>query len=159
MTRTLSPAAISSQNTENTDEVWLVLLTIKHANIAENGGELYFVNNNEDITAGAKTYVAFPFQLELPGEDQDQPTVGRLRIDNVDRQIVYTLRDLTTPPTVDIEVVLASDPTTVEVGFYDMTLRGVTYDELYVEGTLVFESIYTEPLTLEMTPSRFPGLF
>lgn len=157
--RTLSASALDSAFSENTDEVWLVLLTIKHPNIAENGGKLYFVNNTEQLVAGAKTYIAFPFQIDLPGEDQTQPTVGRLRIDNVDRQIVATLRELVTPPTVDIEVVLASSPTTVEVGFYDMTLRNVTYDALYVEGTLTFESIYVEPITLEMTPSRFPGLF
>jgi hypothetical protein len=157
--RTLSAAALQSAMAENTDEVWLVLLTIKHPNILDNSGELYFVNNVENIVAGTKTYIAFPFQIDLPGEDQDQPTAGRLRIDNVDRQIVATLRDLGTPPTVDFEVVLASSPTVAEVGFYDMTLRNVTYDSLYVEGTLTFESIYVEPITLEMTPSRFPGLF
>lgn len=158
--RNLSTAALESAMAENTDEVWLVLLTIKHPNILDNGGELYFVNNMEDIvTAGPKTFIAFPFQIDLPGEDQDQPTVGRLRIDNVDRQIVSTLRALSTPPTVDIEVVLASQPDTVEVGFYDMTMRNATFDPLYVEGTLTFESIYVEPITLEMTPARFPGLF
>lgn len=157
--RTLSATALESAFAENTDEVWLVLLTIKHPNILDNGGELYFVNNMEDVVAGPKTYIAFPFMIDLPAEDQEQPAVARLRIDNVDRQIVATLRDLATPPTVDIEVVLASSPTTVEVGFYDMTMRNATYDPLYVEATLVFESIYVEPVTLEMTPGRFPGLF
>jgi hypothetical protein len=157
--RTLSGAALQSAHAENTGEVWLVLLTIKHPNILDNGGELYFVNDMQNLVAGAKTYIGFPFQIDLPGEDQDQPTIGRLRIDNVDRLIVSTLRELASPPTVDIEVVLASSPTVVEVGFYDMTLRNVTFDALYVEGTLTIESIYVEPITLEMTPSRFPGLF
>jgi len=104
-------------------------------------------------------YVAFPFQIDLPGEDVEQPSVARLRIDNVDRRIVQAIRGLPTAPLADIEVVLASQPETVEVGFYDLTLRAADYDALYVEGTLTFEQIFTEPLSVEMTPARFPGMF
>ena len=51
MSRTLSTLAISSQNTHNTDEVWLVLLRIEHASITP-GGVIRVVNNIEDITGG-----------------------------------------------------------------------------------------------------------
>jgi len=47
----------------------------------------------------------------------------------------------------------------VEVSFTNMTLRNAQYDTSTVSGELTFDSIYTEPVTLTMTPSRFPGMF
>jgi hypothetical protein len=82
-----------------------------------------------------------------------------LRIDNVDRRVVQTIRSITAPPTVTLEVILASAPNNVEVSFTNMTLRNAQYDSSTVSGELTFDAIYTEPATLTMTPSRFPGMF
>lgn len=109
---------------------------------------------------GALTeWIAFPFNLDLPGEDTDSPSVARLRIDNVDRQIVEAVRGLPSGPMADLEVVLASQPETVEIGFYDLTIRAANYDAFIVEANMTFEQIFTEPVSFEMTPARFPGLF
>ena len=54
---------------------------------------------------------------------------------------------------------LASSPNTVEVGYYGMTMRAATFDSLYVSSELTFEQIFTEPVSLAMTPERFPGMF
>ncbi len=51
------------------------------------------------------------------------------------------------------------EPETVEIGYYDLTIRAANFDSLVVEATMTFEQIFTEPLSLEMTPARFPGLF
>jgi hypothetical protein len=56
-------------------------------------------------------------------------------------------------------VVLASAPDTVEISFSGMSLRSANYNATVVEGELHFESLFTEPITYTMTPSRFPGLF
>lgn len=158
--RTLSTAALASIHAQETDEVWLVLLRLKHANILP-AGVLRCVNNTVDITGGSdnQLYTAYPFHLDLPGEDPEQPSVARLRIDNVDRRIVQEVRGLPTPPTVDLEVILASQPTTVEISFSDLTLRAIDFDAFEVTGTLTQEEIFSEPVSLEMTPSRFPSLF
>jgi hypothetical protein len=105
------------------------------------------------------TYIAFPFQLDLPGEDQDAASPARLRIDNVDRQIVEAIRGLSGPPTANLEVVLASQPETVEIGFYDLTIRSADYDAMVIEAAMTYEAIFTEPVSFDMTPSRFPGLY
>jgi len=47
----------------------------------------------------------------------------------------------------------------VEIGYSNLTLRSVEYDAGSVRGELVFESIFSEPVTLTITPNRFPGLF
>lgn len=154
--RTLSQRALESAFAAQTDEVWLMLVTIEHPSIAE---PLRFVNNYESVTSRGEVYVAFPFEVELPGEDAENPGEARLRIDNVDRQIVDTIRTITSPPSVTFEVVLASQPNTVEASFSGLTLRQVEYDALVVTGTLRFEDIVTEPLSVQMTPARFPGMF
>lgn len=156
MPRSLSTAAIASQNAQATSEVWLVLLTLSHPSMAT---PIRLVNNNENVVSRGNTFIAFPFEVELPGEDPDQPPKSTLRIDNVDRRVLQTLRSITAPPTVTLEVILASAPDQVEVSFTNMTLRNAQYDVSTVSGELTFDGIYTEPVTLTMTPSRFPGMF
>lgn len=153
--RSLSPAAVSAMHAPESGEVWLVLLTISNPGMTT----IRVVSNNEDITSRGNTYLAFPFEIELPGQDPDSPSSARLRIDNVDKRIVEAVRSITTPPNVTIEVVLASQPDTVEIAYSDLTLRSVEYDADSVRGELTFESIFSEPVTLTITPNRFPGLF
>lgn len=155
MPRSLSAAAIAALTAPQTGEVWLVLLTISNASMTT----IRVVNNTEDIVSRGNTYQAFPFEIELPGEDPDSPSSARLRIDNVDKRIVEAVRSISTPPEVTIEVILASQPDTVEISYANLTLRSVEYDVDSVRGELVFESIFSEPVTLTITPNRFPGLF
>lgn len=155
MPRTLSATAIAALNAQETGEVWLVLLTISNPGITT----IRVVNNTENIVSRGNTFQAFPFEIELPGQDPDTPASARLRIDNVDKQIVEAIRSISTPPNITIEVILASQPDTVEIAFSDLTLRSVEYDVDSVRGELTFESIFSEPVTLTITPNRFPGLF
>lgn len=154
--RTLSTEALRSAHAENTDEVWLVLLTITHADLDE---PLRFVNNMESVTSRGRVYVAFPFEIVLPTEDPEEIGEAQLTIDNIDRRIVTTVRDLSSPPRVTLEIVLASSPGTVEASFSGLVLRDVDYDATRVTGTLRYEDIMTEPVSVEMTPSRFPAMF
>lgn len=154
--RTLSQNALNSAFAQQTDEVWLVLLTIEHPSLVT---PLRFVNNMESVTSRGNLYVAFPFEIEFPEQDPDTAGEARITIDNIDRQIVQTIRSITSPPQVTLEVILASSPSTVEASFSGMVLRDVTYDAVKVSGVLRFEDIMTEPLSVQMTPQRFPGMF
>lgn len=154
--RTLSPTALQAGFESQTAEVFLVLLQITHPNLPE---AIRVVNNNENVTSGGNVYIAYPFEIELPGEDSDQPPLARLRIDNVDRLLVATVREIATPPQITIRVVLASQPDTIEMEFQGLTMRNVTYDAATISGELVFEQILVEPVATVMTPSKFPGAF
>ena len=156
MARTLSSAATASIHAQETGEVWLVLLTISHSTLAT---PIRVVNNNEDITSRGNIYQAFPFEIVLPGQDPDSIPKATLRFDNVDRTAIATIRGVEAPPSVTIEVILASQPDTVEISFPNLALRNVKYDASVIEGELLFENLFSEPITLTMTPSRFPGLF
>lgn len=156
MARTLSTTALASIHAESTSEVWLVLLTLSHASLA---APIRVVNNTEDITSRGNLFTAFPFEIVLPGEQNDGPISASVRFDNVSREILYAVRGLTSSPSISLEVILASDPNTVELSFDGLLLRNVNYSSGAIEGDLQFEMLYQEPITLTMTPSRFPGLF
>lgn len=154
--RTLSGTALSSTHAQETGEVWLVLLTIAHSSLPT---PIRVVNNNEDITSRGNIYQAFPFDIVMPGQDPDSLPKAKLRFDNVDRTAIATIRSIESAPTVTIEVILASQPNNVEISFPNLTLRNVQYDASVIEGELLFENLFSEPITYTMTPSRFPGLF
>lgn len=156
MARSLSSAAIASMHAQETGEVWLVLLTINHASMAQ---PIRVVNNTEDITSRGALFQAFPFEIILPSDDPDSPPKAIIRFDNVERTAIATIRSITSPPSVTLEVILASQPDTVEISYPNFALRNVRYDATVIEGELTFEGLYTEPITYQMTPSRFPGLF
>lgn len=157
MSRSLSSLAKQAINAQETGEVFLLLLTLSHASL---GTPIRAANNLENVTSGGNLFTAFPFTIVLPHEQEDQPPKMRLVIDNVDRSIVTALRNLTSPPTIQLEVVLASQPNTIEATFPGFTLRQASYDQLVVEGDLALEEITLEPFPEgSFDPQSFAGLY
>lgn len=157
MSRTLSQAARRAINAQETEQVFLLLLTLDHEELAE---PIRVVNNTENVTSRGALYVAYPFEIALPGEDPESVARVTLRIDNVDRQIVQSLRTVQAPLSTALEVVLAASPDTVEAGPFNMTLVAAEYDALVVTGELAFEDVLNEPFPgHSYIPSEYPGLF
>lgn len=157
MARPLSPAAMRSIMAQYSDEVWAILLTIEHPNLAE---PIRVTSNSENIVSNGETYIAFPFGAALPSERDDQMARVQLIIDNVDRRVVEAVRTITSAPTVTMSVVLASDPDTIEAGPWEMTMRDIRYDALTVQGELSFENILNAPCPEGIfSPADFPGLY
>jgi len=154
--RALSSNAIASQNAEATGEAWLILLAINHASLAQ---PIRVVANNENLISNGALFVAWDFDIVLPGEDADNPDTARLTIGNIDPLIIRNLRQISGPPSVTIQVVLSSTPDTVEVEFAGLALRNAGYDAGTISGDLAFEEILTEPVATTLTPAMFPGLF
>jgi len=157
MPRDLSLTARQAVFAQETGTVFLILLTIDHSSLSS---PLRFVYNNEDITSRGNTFTAFNFQIQLPSEEEDSITDVQLRIDNVDRQIVETVRSLSSAPEVTMEIVLSSDPDTVEAGPFNFELQEATYDAVQVTGTLGYPPVLDEPFPGDLfTPQNHPGLF
>jgi hypothetical protein len=157
MPRTVSAVARAALNAPQTDQVFLALLTIAHANLPT---PIRVVNDMVNLTSRGDEYIAYPFNIDLPGESEDELPRVRLTIDNVDRQLVEAVRTLTTPPTITLEVVLASSPDTVEAGPFPFTLRSAEYDAFVVTGDLAFEDVLNEGFPAHsFTPNAFTGLF
>lgn len=157
MARSLSSLAKQAVFAQETGEVFLLLLTISHASLAT---PIRVVNNTQNITSNGNLYTAFPFTIVLPDDTEEQPPRMRLVIDNVDRQIVQAVRNMTSKPTITLDVVLASQPDTLEASFPGFSLRRTNYDALTVEGDLNLEDVVLEPFpALSFTPQLAPGLF
>lgn len=160
MARTLSSAMKVMASAQETAEVLLALVTISHPTII--GGPLRVVQDMQNLTSNGNVYTAFPFSVQLPDDQDDGVAQVKLSIDNVDRSIMVALRSLppTSPPTVQVDLVLASQPNTVEISFPNLTLRNITGDALTIEGELRMdeEDLSTFPQD-SFTPQDFKWLF
>lgn len=154
----LTSTFVEAVNAQETGEVFLVLLTIDEDGLSS---PIRVTSDSVTTTSNGDDYVPFPFEIELP-EDTDEmsSTLARLRIDAVDRRVIEAIRSISGVPTVEIKIVLASDPDTVEVSWPVFSLSNVRYGDTKVEGDLTLEVLDQEPYPgNKMDPGLFPGLF
>lgn len=157
MSRLLSGSAQQALYAAETEEAFLILLTIAHDDLAE---PLRVTSDAVATTSRGDVFVPYPFALTLPDDLDDRAARARIVIDNIDRQIVLAVRSLTSSPTILIEIVRAAAPDTVEAQFVDFRLTDVSYDAYRVEGVLTIEDFTAEPYPAAIfSPSQFPGLF
>lgn len=149
--------AMRAMFAQQTGEVFLVCLTITHPSITTQR----LVNNTQPVVRSAGTYQPYPMQLSLPAQLDDQlPTVD-IVVDNVDREVLQQIREVSGVPKVTMEVILASSPDTVEAGPFDFSLKQASYDVLAITGTLGYEDdiLNQRVPAMSYTPSNSPGLF
>ena len=157
MSRTLSPAAVRQAFAQNSSEAFLMLLTINHSSMS---APLRVVNNPVDVASRGNAYIAFPFMLALPKDVADEVADVQLRISNVDRRIIASLRAIPDPLQVTLEVVTKTTPDVVEAGPFDFDLLDATYDKDVITGRLGYEPLLHEPFPAgSFTPQDFPALF
>jgi hypothetical protein len=157
VTRTLTDTLKLATFASGTSEVLAVLAEITHADLAD---PIRLTDNGEDLTSGGQVYTAYPFEISLPPDANDQVPKTTVRFANADLRITEALRSIDSPPTLNLSVVLATDPDTVEVGPVPFVLRDATYNDMAVEATLSFERIYQLRFPcVAMTPITSPGLF
>jgi len=156
MSRSVSTSFLSAVNVQETDEVFLILLQIDHSTL---GSPIRLVNNMVDIVSNGFSFIGYPFAISLPDDIEDQLPSVNMTIDNVDRQIVAAVRTISSPATISMSLILASDPNTIEVGPIEMTLREVKYNALHVTGTLQPADLLNEMFPVDQfTPGKYPGL-
>lgn len=154
---TISDAMKAAVFSQETEEVFLVLLTLNHIELDE---PIRLVNNTEQIVSNGNTFIPFPFRLTLPIDDSTSLPRASLEVDNVDRQIVEAIRTITSAPTVTLEIVRAAAPDVIEISWDDFRLQDVSYNSLTITGTLSMENFIGEPYPSDQfVPSTFPGIF
>lgn len=157
MPRALSSAALRSIYQSQTDEVFITLLTISAKGLSE---PIRVSSDARNTVSRDSLYLAFPFKTGLISEREDQVPEITLQIDNVDRSIISVLRGLDSPPTVTVEVVLASDLDTLQYNPLDLTMRTADYDAQTIQAKLYPENIMNQAMPGRIfSPADFPGLF
>lgn len=171
MTRlsTLSPAALRMMFSPDADDTLITLLTITGTGIATpirlaDGYTQRISETAEDVVYGvvsrSNNYIFLPIRISLPTEEQEAAPRAQISISDVTRYLTPVIRSITAAPTVTLELVLASDPDSVEVEFPGLLMSGITYNRDLVTADLSVESLTIEPFPQHtFTPSGFPGLF
>ena len=141
----------------NTERVFIVLLEIAHADLAD---PIRWTSDGSETSAFGDTFIPFPFQLSLPEETESGWTGSRLQIQNVHRDLVEALRTITTAPTCKIWVVTDDDPDVIEAGPFTMRLKNVGYDAQTLEGEFIGPSQEHEPFPGHSYDiESYPGLY
>ena len=163
----LSLAALQSMSAEETGEVWLALVSFKHADIPETifgpAGALHFVMNNESITVPSRGNLVFHplwMDVRIMSSEPDRQAEAVIRVDAVDQILFGALESLQTPPTVDIEYVLASDVDTVVTSNLNLTLQSAKWTLGSLEATLIGLDYLNELVPgVMMSRRNTPNLF
>jgi hypothetical protein len=157
MPRVVSLTAMRSALAQNTGEVWVTLLKITHPDLP---APLYFCDNTEAVVHSGNSHAPAPFSCTLPSDESEREPTAALSIANVDRGLIDEVRSISSGPTIEVKVVLASSPNTVEYGPVTLKAKSVTYDARSITFTLGFDAFEVEPLPwVRFTPEFFPGMF
>ena len=155
--RTLSSAVIQSMFAQETDEVYVVLITIDHADLP---APIRVCSDSIDTMSRGNNYFAYPFQLSLPDDQEGAPPSASITVDNVHRDLTNSLRMISSPASFTIEIIRAADPDVVIAPFQPLKMKSVKVDVMQVSGELTVDDAATEPFPfMTYTPKRFPGLF
>lgn len=156
MSNSLSPELLAQMFGQVSDDPFLMLVTITHADFAP----IYLVNNTVDQVSRGNTYTAFPMQITLPGDDGESAREVTIEFDNVSLELIGEFRTVITPMEVKLEMVLASDLDTVQLSLEELKLRNITYNKTKISAKLYMDSFLNVELTSEKyTPTTYPGLF
>lgn len=133
-----TPIRLSTDATERMSEEPLIYKTVSRG--------------NDFIYAGVG--------VTIPNEEDRSPPSAKLIIQNIDRDLIPTARSVNTPASAAIEIVLASDPDTVEISLVAMDMVNLVYNAETLTFDLIIDSMQTEPYPAgTFSPAYFPGLF
>jgi len=149
-------------------EANLIFLTITHALLAQ---PIRVVNDTKTFIYGGNTFIGFPFDIQIYSDDE-QPPKAQLAIQNIDSTIGDSIRTLTTPPRLKLEMLstldfnISVDPRTpigtptVMYYFDKAFLTNVKVDFLTVSADIVgWDYLQRVWPGVRATQNLFPGLF
>lgn len=142
---------------QQTDQAYLILLRLMHPALAE---PIRITSDRVHTTSRGALYVACPLDIHLPPDQERENAKVTVRISNVDREIVASLRAISEPATIEMEVVESATPDLVEAGPFEFQLSSAQYDALWVSGTLTYEPKMRNAWpALFYDPATTPGVF
>ena len=157
MPRTIPPDALAAILAPETSEAFVHIISITPPGV-------FFTDNSVAVTQFAglpeeQIYNPMPFNFVAPYNQEGQLTEARLVIDNVSRQLIDDIRNLSAPLNIDVSVIAVSAPDDVVASYPNAQLRNVSYDQLSISGSLVLENLQAENFSQLMTGKDYPALF
>lgn len=134
----------------------LMLLTLSHPSFTT----LRLVNNTENVTSRGEVYQSFPMTIRTPSDDGESAREATIEFDNASLELIDELRTVTTPIDAKIEVILFSDPDTVQLSYEELKIKSISYDKNKIAARLFMDDFLNIELTSEKySPVNYPGLF
>ncbi|ODT22213.1 MAG: hypothetical protein ABS35_15285 [Kaistia sp. SCN 65-12] len=167
MSRSVSITLREAMNSQETGEVMVGLLTISHPafltplRLSSDPTERL---SDEPLTYGTtsrgETYTFCPMVVSLPDDLGERAPAARFMVENVSRKIVEQIRAIISPGTANLELVLASSPDSVEIGYPEFQVSRAQYNANVITLEVSIDALTDEPYPAEtFNPSGFPGLF
>jgi len=158
MSRTLSAVGQASVNANQTGEEWILLLTLNHADF---GAPIRYARRATSFTSNGNVFSPFFFDLSLPDQTPDTLPRWNVTIGNVDQAALAELRALATAPDIQIDVVRASAPNTIEMTTGgDYKIKSISYGQEGIVAEISMEDLIGEGFPGgRILPSNFPGGF
>lgn len=154
---------------EDTGSVIILLMTVSHADwdtdiLISTDPTRRVLETSADIFYGTisrnKRFMFVPLMVSLPNETEEGPLRMQITLDNVSRDLISILRNISSPPSVNVELVMSDDVDTVLASWPEFLLVNVQYNAETISGDLVIETLVHEPFPAgTFTPSEFPSLF
>lgn len=156
--REVSATALQAMLAQETEQVFLMLLRMEHADLA---APILLAKNNEVVSRTDGDYLPYRFDVNLPDQSDDETMTVTLTVDNTDLEVNNQIRSLTGKPTVTLMVVLASSPNVTEYGPVVMSLRDASGNAESIHGTLGQEDdVWVQSVPgQQYTPSNSHGAF
>lgn len=145
----------------------ILFVTIEHEELAE---PIRVACDKVDYLRDGKTWIGFPFEGTVLSDSEEAPRT-RLRIVNVDKEIGRTLRALTAPTTLKIEVIsshnfnLKTKPraeigtAVVEYSAAHLRLTNVSITDAEIAGDVSSRDYAQEMYGRRATKDLLPALF
>lgn len=157
MPRTLSTAAAASALAAQTDEVWIACLTIEGDGLET----MRIATDSVPVERADGTFQPYPFEAAIPDDVERSSGSIELRICNIDREVTRLLKDYQGVPRATLEVVLASQPDTVELGPFDFSVISAEVNEMTISLKLGHhEDLLNQRVPAQAyNPTNSPGLW
>lgn len=154
----ISATALEAVLAQQTGELFLTVVKITHPDI---GTPLRYVNDHVALNRAGEVYNPAAFEFRLPNDREDNVPTGEILLDNVDRQIIQAVRPLKAAPEIEVNIVLRSQPETVEIGPLEFKLRRFDYNAQIIRGRLAYDEDFLTSGVPKYTfsPRLAPGLF
>lgn len=170
MSRTLSPSARRAMYGLESNDDLAVLLKLSGGGL---DAPIYLTDNAVDrlsapadgeitygLTSGGIDHIFLPMTAALPTDSDDSDGSWQVEVHDVVREVVRELRQATGPLSVDMSLVMVSEPDVVEAEFPDYKMSSFKYDAAAVTCQMGIPDDSIEPVVaFSFTENNFPGLF
>lgn len=142
---------------QHTAEAFIWLLTVEHA---ESGQAFRFCSNIEDTLSRGNTFAKFPFDLTLPDDDGDALPAISIELKHTTGELLDVLRRYGSGAGLTVELIMASNPDTVQYTIDDLIIKTVPYDDSQTTLTAAVEDVLNQRYPADdYLPRSFPGMF